>query len=121
MCYFYLFCNSLATTEIYTYLHSLSLPYSLPISAVHKCVQGTRQQRLPARKRPLTQACMARLYVCTSSTRSATASGGVYCEMPCPRLNTWPPWPTRSEEHTSDLQAIMRSSYAVFCMQKKKT
>src|SRR3546814_6838706 len=25
-----------------------------------------------------------------------------------------------SEEHTSELQSIMRSSYAVFCMKKKK-
>src|SRR3546814_4930572 len=27
---------------------------------------------------------------------------------------------TRSEEHTSELQSLMRISYAVFCMQKKK-
>src|SRR3546814_2364120 len=26
----------------------------------------------------------------------------------------------RSEEHTSELQSIMRTSYAVFCLQKKK-
>src|SRR3546814_3761503 len=26
----------------------------------------------------------------------------------------------RSEEHTSELQSIMRISYAVFCLQKKK-
>src|SRR3546814_1363701 len=26
----------------------------------------------------------------------------------------------RSEEHTSDLQSLMRSSYAVFCLNKKK-
>src|SRR3546814_1638292 len=26
---------------------------------------------------------------------------------------------TRSEEHTSELQSLMRSSYAVFCLQKK--
>src|SRR3546814_9659084 len=26
----------------------------------------------------------------------------------------------RSEEHTSELQALMRSSYAVFCLKKKK-
>src|SRR3546814_3466390 len=26
----------------------------------------------------------------------------------------------RSEEHTSELQSLMRSSYAVFCLQKKK-
>src|SRR3546814_9307168 len=27
----------------------------------------------------------------------------------------------RSEEHTSELQSIMRISYAVFCLKKKKT
>src|SRR3546814_7602110 len=29
--------------------------------------------------------------------------------------------PTRSEEHTSELQSLMRISYAVFCLKKKKT
>src|SRR3546814_2507527 len=28
-------------------------------------------------------------------------------------------WGFRSEEHTSELQSLMRSSYAVFCLQKK--
>src|SRR3546814_5224024 len=28
---------------------------------------------------------------------------------------------TRSEEHTSELQSLMRISYAVFCLKKKKT
>src|SRR3546814_6101534 len=27
----------------------------------------------------------------------------------------------RSEEHTSELQSLMRNSYAVFCLQKKTT
>src|SRR3546814_3405791 len=27
----------------------------------------------------------------------------------------------RSEEHTSELQSLMRSSYAVFCLKKKNT
>src|SRR3546814_9714372 len=31
----------------------------------------------------------------------------------CPELN-------RSEEHTSELQSLMRISYAVFCLKKKK-
>src|SRR3546814_2796562 len=29
--------------------------------------------------------------------------------------------PDRSEEHTSELQSLMRISYAVFCLKKKKT
>src|SRR3546814_10023078 len=28
--------------------------------------------------------------------------------------------PARSEEHTSELQSLMRNSYAVFCLKKKK-
>src|SRR3546814_8408910 len=41
--------------------------------------------------------------------------------------NAWPSWitgatylATRSEEHTSELQSLMRISYAVFCLQKKQ-
>src|SRR3546814_7669649 len=29
-------------------------------------------------------------------------------------------WNCRSEEHTSELQSLMRISYAVFCLKKKK-
>src|SRR3546814_10028910 len=31
------------------------------------------------------------------------------------------PLPSRSEEHTSELQSLMRISYAVFCLKKKHT
>src|SRR3546814_8357166 len=30
-------------------------------------------------------------------------------------------WCRRSEEHTSELQSLMRISYAVFCLKNKKT
>src|SRR3546814_7086591 len=33
----------------------------------------------------------------------------------------WPSLYERSEEHTSELQSLMRISYAVFCLKKKKT
>src|SRR3546814_5478204 len=42
-------------------------------------------------------------------------------------LNAWRSFPpisgangARSEEHTSELQSLMRISYAVFCLKKKK-
>src|SRR3546814_9750310 len=39
------------------------------------------------------------------------------------RRSTVPPWHRdrrwRSEEHTSELQSLMRTSYAVFCLKKK--
>src|SRR3546814_8341239 len=33
----------------------------------------------------------------------------------------WMPWEVRSEEHTSELQSLMRISYAVFCLKTKNT
>src|SRR3546814_10594121 len=44
------------------------------------------------------------------SSDSRTASGRLI------RIGEW-----RSEEHTSELQSLMRISYAVFCLKKKKT
>src|SRR3546814_10694245 len=35
---------------------------------------------------------------------------------PCSQRRSWP---SRSEEHTSELQSLMRISYAVFCLKKK--
>src|SRR3546814_8865111 len=40
-------------------------------------------------------------------------------------LDNWTVWPVvamaaRSEEHTSELQSLMRISYAVFCLKKKQ-
>src|SRR3546814_9706548 len=49
-------------------------------------------------------------------------------ELACYRLRTDPDWPlsayrrfVRSEQHTSELQSLMRISYAVFCLKKKKS
>src|SRR3546814_8155673 len=36
------------------------------------------------------------------------------------RRSLLPPLLRRSEEHTSELQSLMRISYAVFCLKKKK-
>src|SRR3546814_8372004 len=36
-------------------------------------------------------------------------------------LQVQPGTPGRSEEHTSELQSLMRISYAVFCLKKKTT
>src|SRR3546814_3779454 len=50
------------------------------------------------------------------------ASGGMLCtqcEAEGFRRITF--FPDRSEEHTSELQSLMRISYAVFCLKKKNT
>src|SRR3546814_9502167 len=59
------------------------------------------------------------------SSSISTAPWSTACPTSTP---PWPPsWPsaatgrsTRSEEHTSELQSLMRISYAVFCLKKKK-
>src|SRR3546814_2645457 len=71
-------------------------------------------------------------------SRNFTAASlcGAFFSTPAPETFTWVPrlsWlgntqPTlstsafsRSEEHTSELQSLMRISYAVFCLKKKTT
>src|SRR3546814_3573279 len=66
----------------------------------------------------------------TISSRSATNRSVTTCKY-WPRRSQWPPvqlaesksvcgrLPARSEEHTSELQSLMRISYAVFCLKKK--
>src|SRR3546814_9914051 len=39
--------------------------------------------------------------------------------VPVELVSTLPRLPFRSEEHTSELQSLMRISYAVFCLKKK--
>src|SRR3546814_2875163 len=50
-----------------------------------------------------------------SQSRKATPSTGM-------RLRNWMMrrWLMETEEHTSELQSLMRISYAVFCLKKKK-
>src|SRR3546814_2460518 len=41
--------------------------------------------------------------------------------VPEPHAHRARPGDHRSEEHTSELQSLMRTSYAVFCLKKKRT
>src|SRR3546814_20002599 len=94
----YVFVQEPSTTEIYTYRPTLSLPDALPISN-------------SARNSPFRPSGSA----ATSSPATATKARR-RCRSPtkqrCSRC--------RSEEHTSELQSLMRISYAVFCLKKKK-
>src|SRR3546814_4798107 len=102
MCLF--FCNDTATPEIYTYLHTLSLRDALPIS-------GT----------PICRSC----HICGRGRGSQTVmatSGAWAARRPHNRVaGRGRERGSRSEEHTSELQSLMRISYAVFCLKKKKT
>src|SRR3546814_8522549 len=91
---------------------------------------------------PSSSDCAAEIIACKPDPqRRLTLKAGVAWPMPALMaatldkymsrgsvLMTWPTatWPTsapatpRSEEHTSELQSLMRISYAVFCLKKKK-
>src|SRR3546814_958997 len=45
---------------------------------------------------------------------------GMYVDENGMPLESEPGTETRSEEHTSELQSLMRNSYAVFCLKKKQ-
>src|SRR3546814_6784343 len=48
--------------------------------------------------------------------RSGQGDGRTRALLPARQQHLW-----RSEEHTSELQSLMRISYAVFCLKKKTT
>src|SRR3546814_10788294 len=67
--------------------------------------------RLAIQSMPLGGQALIRLTAIPAALARPTA------EMtPSERLLSW-----RSEEHTSELQSLMRISYAVFCLKKKTT
>src|SRR3546814_7020094 len=59
----------------------------------------------------------------TKSFASISAKCRASCSLPQPakrRIARMKVRGTRSEEHTSELQSLMRTSYAVFCLKKKR-
>src|SRR3546814_6931823 len=97
----YVFFNDTAATEIYTYLHTLSLHDALPI-----CPSYTVRSRFERALRILltdARTVSPMTFLCSTNTDAQTGPS------------------QRSEEHTSELQSLMRISYAVFCLKKKKT
>src|SRR3546814_9679561 len=65
-----------------------------------------------------TSAHRRRIY---DSTRRGLRTNGCLVATDLGGTDTYLPGPPRSEEHTSELQSLMRISYAVFCLKKKKT
>src|SRR3546814_13780202 len=91
--YFFFF-NDPATTEIYTYGHTLSLHDALPIFPCWSAIRAWSGPRLAVER-------IAREFADAAQRADQLR-----------RLD-------RSEEHTSELQSLMRISYAVFCLKKK--
>src|SRR3546814_7959144 len=93
----FFFVNDTATTEIYTYRHTLSRHDALPISGNLWLSVGIN-----------TGVIIGEDLVFSVPDSGVTYTGHLLAA----RL-------TRSEEHTSELQSLMRISYAVFCLTKK--
>src|SRR3546814_2202697 len=129
MLFFVFFFNDTATTEIYTYLHTLSLHDALPIS--NCCLRATglrasrRRAAVSGSSRVVIRNRMARIssaaaQTCTTVCQpiAAMTRGASRAVTAAPTLLV--PKIPRSEEHTSELQSLMRLSYAVFCLKKKQ-
>src|SRR3546814_14058295 len=91
-CYLMFVCNNAATTEIYTYLHTLSLHDALPISAflsfaITWFVASALLDQIGMKR------CLAGAGLCFILGPLMIVTAGH----------------VRSEEHTSELQSLMRS------------
>src|SRR3546814_13287577 len=90
-----------ATTEIYTYGHTLFLHDALPILSDRR-LAGTQAPGFALVGRRASRNAGANVLGGEIKGEASAAGRG------------------RSEEHTSELQSLMRISYAVFCLKKKK-
>src|SRR3546814_4408856 len=106
--FFFVF-NDTATTEIYTYLtHSFPTRRSsdLRASSARRATRGSTCRRAWTRTRPTCCSTAAKGRSPATTRSPPTPASTCAC--------TW----ARSEEHTSELQSLMRISYAVFCLKK---
>src|SRR3546814_10198399 len=123
--YVIFFFNDTATTDIYTYCHTLSLHDALPIFSSRPVGSPIRVVPPPISTTGLCPVCCKRRSIIIW-TRLPTCSDGAVASKPiypgttCFAANASSPSASvRSEEHTSELQSLMRISYAVFCLKKK--
>src|SRR3546814_9698668 len=93
--------NDTGTTKIYAYADTLTLHVALPICARGSCRRRESDGPDPRRCRDLGCYRKGGVALAGRGLLSRTRSQG------------------RSEEHTSELQSLMRTSYAVFCLKKK--
>src|SRR3546814_19258401 len=105
------FFHDRATTEIYTYGHTLSLHDALPIYGQPR--RGGGDDPVRRRLRPA-DLCPAGPAV------GLDTRGDLSLHQHRQQRRGFHLIGRRSEEHTSELQSLMRISYAVFCLKKKK-
>src|SRR3546814_8599373 len=111
LCFF----KQTAPTWIYPYGHTLSLQDALPVAGASPRSSASGQAAVTTSRWPVRATRMV-------GRAPHSGSGGGAMDAPgdghpsSARDNR----KTRSEEHTSELQSLMRISYAVFCLKKKK-
>src|SRR3546814_5178612 len=112
------FFNDTATTEIYTYVHTLSLHDALPICDANcpycNAFWEAARPWVDSGKVQLRHILVG--IIKDDSPAKAAAILGAPDRSAALLTNER----QRSEEHTSELQSLMRNSYAVFCLKKKK-
>src|SRR3546814_1775055 len=115
------FFNDTATTESYTYCHTLSLHDALPIwllaYGLLSLILG-----VAAFLWPFSATIAATLIIGAFFIAAGIVSigAGIFGGIREGRGYAIAFGAVRSEEHTSELQSLMRISYAVFCLKKKK-
>src|SRR3546814_10905418 len=118
MCFFF---YARDTTYIDTYSHPLALHQAVPISRDLPAARDALEQRRPHAQQPAGAEGHQIMEVLRSVVEQRVrllmpGKRRIECEHPEHRHDQQPP--TRSEEHTSELQSLMRISYAVFCLKK---
>src|SRR3546814_5009654 len=103
------------TTPNDTFCHSLSLHDALPISVFVPAVLARRIFGEPAKN---TRFRRGREVPSEAIIDSANCRHWITGQILVPHVMDR--HVRRSEEHTSELQSLMRISYAVFCLKKKK-
>src|SRR3546814_5349653 len=122
----YFFCNDTATTEIYTYGHTLSLHDALPISAASPTLSAggfdteIRFLRFRTTSLPISWygplvgndvlSCVASTTEGLSCQRRSGNGSKLTRTARCGRCSGRV---RRSEEHTTELQSLIRTTYAV--------
>src|SRR3546814_10887299 len=120
------FFNVTATTGTYTYLHTLplhdALPFSLPCTGNATSPPPLHHGAPAPRKRAMHR--KGRQHRRTGGAPRRRRRSGRIDSATLPRPGSRAGFDTtvsgtRSEEHTSELQYLMRISYAVFCLKTK--
>src|SRR3546814_2041320 len=118
MCDIFFFSSRIRHTScaLVTGVQTCALPicYKLQATLSGGCVCRTNFLDASMHDLPLRRTAPAKCR--QSSARRTHAVPAQYAHYP-PQLPHQLPW--RSEEHTSELQSLMRISYAVFCLNKK--